>query len=128
MFVTPLRMLCSMRPATYGKQPPECGSRMSSFGYLSRSPLMMNFAAVVAVARKAIGHDDRCRRIVERALDGGNLENLADHGHIERAIAERRVAVLTAERERRIARQGAHPEEHEHARDQQDDQGGSDLA
>ena len=40
----------------------------------------------------------------------------------------RRVAVLGAERDRRVARDRANAEEHEHARQQEDDEGGSHLA
>ena len=40
----------------------------------------------------------------------------------------RRVAILAAERQRGIAGQRADPEKDEHAREQQHDQGGSDLA
>jgi len=47
-------------------------------------------------------------------------------------VADRRhhggIAILGAERGCRIARQRAHADEHEHARKQQDDEGGSDPA
>ena len=39
-----------------------------------------------------------------------------------------RVAILGAERERRVPRDRPHADEHEHAREEQNDQGGSDLA
>ena len=57
------------------------------------------------------------------------------HGHrlvepvvVPDRLHHRRVAVLGAERGRRIARQRAHADEHEHARKEQDDEGGSDPA
>src|SRR5206468_11615794 len=46
------------------------------------------------------------------------MSDLSEHG---------RVAILAAERERRVARQSPHAEKHEHAREQEDDQGGPDL-
>ena len=57
------------------------------------------------------------------------------HGHrlVEAVVvADRRhhggIAVLGAERGRRVARQRAHADEDEHAREEQDDEGGSDPA
>ena len=58
-------------------------------------------------------------------LDGHRLVEpvvVADRRH------HRRVAVLGAERGRRVARQRADAEEDEHAREEQDDEGGSELA